>query len=124
MPERIRKLVNKWGSQPRGKKHANSIEFLNCRRDKFEWENDNISTTEATGKEVRVVHPSLIARILGVELEEDYNNIAEAIKEIPGPTNEDWANDAQKDAGLSNIIGLSLLGMRNGYIGKKTLTLE
>ena len=93
--------------QPHGNKYANSIKFLNCMMDEFEWENDVIPTTEVTGKNTLETHPSLIVKISGVLLEDNYKDIAEAITETPGPTNEYRANDARKNSSLSNTTGVS-----------------
>ena len=59
MPDRVVKLVNKIGSQPRGKAYKGSMEFLNRTQDKFDWENDDIPTGEVTGEEP--IYPNLIA---------------------------------------------------------------
>ena len=72
----IKKLVNKWGSQSRGKSYKGRAEFLNHTKDKFEWENDNITTGEMTD-EVEPIYPNLIAEIPGVELETDFEDILE-----------------------------------------------
>ena len=44
MPDQVKKLVNKWGSQSGGKAYDSQVEFLNRTKDKFEWDNDDILT--------------------------------------------------------------------------------
>ena len=46
MPDRIKKLVEKWGSQSCGKAYKGRVEFLNRMKDKFEWGNDDTPTGE------------------------------------------------------------------------------
>ena len=86
MPELIQKLVNTWGLQAQGKKCKNSVEFLNCMKHKFEWENNDIPMYKTTGEEKNIIHPTLNTEIPGVVLEEDFEDVAEAIIKTPGPT--------------------------------------
>ena len=44
MPDRVKKVVNKWGSQPHVKAYNSKVEFLNRTKEKLEWENDDIPT--------------------------------------------------------------------------------
>ena len=81
MPDRVKKLVNKWGSQPRGKACKGSVEFLNRTKDKFEWANDDIPTREVTGEE-EPIYPNLIAEIPGVEVETDFKDIENAERQL------------------------------------------
>ena len=60
MPDRIKKLVEKWGTQSRGKAYKGKVEFLNRTKDKFEWKNVDISTGKMTGEE-KPIYPNLIA---------------------------------------------------------------
>ena len=78
MPDRIKKLVEKWGTQSRGKAFKGKMEFLNRTKDKFEWENVDIPTGKMTGEE-EPIYPNLIAEIPGVELETDFEDIEGAV---------------------------------------------
>ena len=83
MPDRIKKLVNKWGSQSWGKAYDSKVEFLNRTKDKFKWDNDDIPTGEVTGEEP--IYPSLIAEISGIELEIDFEDIENAVEGTQAP---------------------------------------
>ena len=78
MPDRVKKLVNKWGSEPRGKAYQGRAGFLNRTQDKFDWENDDIPSGEVTGEEP--IYPNLIAEIPGIELETDFEDIEAAVE--------------------------------------------
>ena len=45
MPDRIKKLVNSWGNQPRDRKYTGGIKFLDRKKNEFEWENENLGET-------------------------------------------------------------------------------
>ena len=54
------------------------MEFLNRTKDKFEWDNDDISMGEVTGVE-EPIYANLIAEIPGVKLETDFRDIENAV---------------------------------------------
>ena len=44
MPDLIKKLVEKWVTQSRGKSYKGKVEFLNRTKDESEWKNDDTPT--------------------------------------------------------------------------------
>ena len=70
--------MEKWGTQSRGKAYKGKVEFLNCKKDKFEWENGDIPMVEMTGEE-EPMYPNLIVEVPGVELETDFEDIEGAV---------------------------------------------
>ena len=117
--KRLRSGAGRPGSKvPRG---CYSIEYLNLTKDQFEWENNNIPTNKVTGEEEPVVHPSLIAKIPGAVLEEDFEDIAEAITESHCPSDEDRGNAARENTGFSYNTGVTseLTGVQ--YTPSKTV---
>ena len=100
MPESVIKRVNKWGTSKRGKEFNGTIEFLNRTRDKFEWENEDISPSEETGEQPPLVHPSLTAEVPGILLESDFEDIQPAIEEVIPPTHAERAVSARQNMGL------------------------
>ena len=72
MSDMIKKLVEKLGTQSPERDYKKRVEFLNRKKDKFEWENDDIPVEDTVGEEGPSIHPDLIAEIPGVELEADF----------------------------------------------------
>ena len=93
--------------QAQGKTFKNSVEFLNCTKDKFEWENDDIPRYKTTGKKKNIIHLTINAKISGLVVEEEFEDVAEAIIETTGPTDKERANAARDNAGISNTTGVS-----------------
>ena len=84
MPDQVKKIVNKLGSEPRGKAYKGRFGFLNRTQDKLEWENDDIPMGEETGE--TPIYPNLIAEIPGIELETDFKDIETAVEETRAPS--------------------------------------
>ena len=79
MPDGIKKLAEKWGFQSGGKVYNCRVEFLNHTKDEFEWEIDDISMGGTIGEE-KPIYPNLIAEILGVELETDFEDMKDTVQ--------------------------------------------
>ena len=43
--DRVIKRVNEWGKTPRGETYSDGIEFLNRKRQPFDWENEELNKT-------------------------------------------------------------------------------
>ena len=44
-PNRVTKRVNEWGKTPHGEKYLDSLEFLNRKKQPFNWENEELNET-------------------------------------------------------------------------------
>ena len=75
MPDRVVKLVKNWGMQPKNKNMKNKMELLNFHGKKLDWDNKEIEEDENVVEfQQKLMHPDIIAKISGVELENDYEN--------------------------------------------------
>ena len=110
MPDRIRKLTEKCGTQSHGKAYKNRVEFLNCTEDKFDQENDDISTGETTYDEEPIFYPNLIAEISGVELETYFEDTEDTAQEtrVPSSADRDRAAAAAQNSNFSKTTGVDI----------------
>ena len=51
------------------------IKFLNRHGHRFDWDNDDIDEIEVIIEEPKKVLPDVLAEILGIELESDYDKV-------------------------------------------------
>ena len=42
-PDCVIKRVNEWGKTPRGEKYSDGLEFLNPKKQPFDWENEELN---------------------------------------------------------------------------------
>ena len=73
----------------------------------FEWEKDDLSTYKVTGEEEPIFHLTLNTEIPWAVLEDDVEDVQEAVIETPGPSLGERVDTARRYAGLSNNTGVS-----------------
>ncbi len=66
MPSNVVNLVNTWGIRYQKEEKANKLEFLNCQKFWFDYDNDKLDETERL---VETVNPELPAEFPGIPLE-------------------------------------------------------
>ena len=71
MPDQVIKLINKWGSNSDKANYGTMLQFCNRNKAKFDWDNDDIEKDKGLIEDETMdnPHPSLQAKIPGVELE-------------------------------------------------------
>jgi hypothetical protein len=62
MPDSFIAEVNKWGLRSKQDKAAQKLKFLNRRREKFDWDNDDMEDVEMVENEV--IYPKVNADFL------------------------------------------------------------
>ena len=97
MPDLMIKAVIKMGQKNKKTHCAETLQFLNRHREKYDWDNDKMEIDEGLGEDE--AHPDLPAEIPGVPLESDFeSNLIEQteVSEL------DIAMAAARNANLSN----------------------
>jgi hypothetical protein len=82
MPERVIKRVIKMGKKSRQSRSADTLEFLNRHKEKYDWDNEELEIEEGLVEDEP--HPDLLAEIPGVILESDYES--DDVVEVPEVT--------------------------------------
>lgn len=66
MPDLMIKAVIKMGKKSKQTRSAETLQFLNHHREKYDWDNDKLEIDEGLGEDE--VHPDLPVEIPGVSL--------------------------------------------------------
>ena len=82
-PDRVIKRVNEWGKTPRGEKYSDGLEFLNRKKQPFDWENEELNETLPEVEEH--IYPDILAEVLGLVLKSDFNDDNHAVVTPPPP---------------------------------------
>ena len=111
IPDRILKLVNRWGKTSRSEQYGNKLEFLNRHRAKYDWDNEDIAEIEGIiePQPSSTAHPGILAEIPGVELEaddEDLNTTTTQLDVAPKPDLATRAAAARANANLAQNPGV------------------
>ena len=69
MPDRVINLVNAWGRRYQKEEQMNKMEFLNRKKLKFDWDNDELNETDVLLS--NSVHDSTPAQFPGIELKNE-----------------------------------------------------
>jgi hypothetical protein len=97
MPERVVKHVIKMGKKSRQSRSADTLEFLNRHKEKYDWDNEELEIEEGLVEDEP--HPDLLAEIPGVPLESDYES--DDVVEVPEVTELEIAEQAARNANLA-----------------------
>ena len=72
MPGRVISAINQWGRRNKKEKYGKKLEFLNRRKQAYDWTNDELDPLEALAEaEEQKVHDQPPAELPGIPLEED-----------------------------------------------------
>ena len=87
MPDRIVKKVNAWGDNPRGKKYADDLKFLDRSTYEFSWESEELYETLEHAEDP--IYQTLTVKIPGVVLDTDTEDEGRDLEETPPPSHDD-----------------------------------
>ena len=76
-----------------------SVQFLNRKGEKFDWDDDELSELEVKTEPSKMIHPDILAELPGMELQRDYNTPSR-VTVRSGPTPTEQAAAAEIAAGL------------------------
>jgi hypothetical protein len=82
MPDRVIIVIEDWGRRHQKEDRAKTIEFLNRKRQQYDWENDDLKDNEGL-IEPDFAHPNIPAEFPGIDLESEqphHNQVVEVIK--------------------------------------------
>ena len=65
IPDSVIKQVNTWGKKYQAEEKKNKLEFLNCKKLQFDWDNDEFEEPEGATEEL--THLDLSAEFPGIE---------------------------------------------------------
>ena len=87
MPEIILKLANRFGESSRSQQYGNKLEFLDRKKTKFDWDNEDIEEDEGLVEPDPnpTTHPGILVEIPGVVMESDREVATTAIAAAPVP---------------------------------------
>ena len=104
MPDGVIKTVSRWGQGQKAITFGNNLEFLNCAKIQFDWENEELGLGDLVDE--KKVHPSIPAEILGVSSESDFEPsiLDTVVEEEPSTSDAEVAQDALANTVLSQPI--------------------
>ena len=108
IPERVIKINNYWGKPHKNAGFKNNLEFWDCMKNKYDWDNGDLDVSD--GKfEVEPVgaYPHVPAEIPGVPMESDLQPGEGAVQANPIPKLSYLAEAARANAGLAPATGVS-----------------
>ena len=74
-PDRLLKKAEERSKKGKSAVLRGQIKFLNRRRVKFDWENDDLEEIELSKTDEKLVQPEFIAEVPGIEVQGDYDKI-------------------------------------------------
>ena len=89
---------------------------MNQNKEKFEWDNDELSNDDELMEEAPMTHPTLLAELPGIVEENDFSNDDAPVQEI-GPVDDSiLAEQAAANANLTQTTGVlhEITGVTNG----------
>jgi hypothetical protein len=95
MPDRVIKVVNDWGQRHAKENIKHSLTFLNCKKQIYNWDNDNLLDEEGLMKNPES-HPKLPAKFPDIELESKQPHHHYVVKALKA------SNDENVDAAICN----------------------
>ena len=66
-PDRMLKIASEWGSKSKKLVMRDSIQFLNRKGKKFNWENDELSDLEVNKDPIKMIQPDIPAEMPGIK---------------------------------------------------------
>ena len=87
VPDQVIILVNKWGKRFQRESQRHKLEFLNCHKDKYAWDNDDLEDDDMALVKDEIPHPGISAEIPGVDLASETPGVS------PSDTHDDGAID-------------------------------
>ena len=121
IPDRILKLINKWGRSSRSKQFGNTLEFRDRNKAKYDWDNEEIEEQANLVEPANTgAHPGILAEIPGVELETDHEDGTTAIEAVPKPDLATRAAAARANANLAQSPGVPVRKIAGVIKAKKT----
>ena len=63
LPDRVIRLVNKWGKRFQQESQRHNLEFLNRHKDKYAWDNDDLEDDDMALVKDDIPHPGIVAEI-------------------------------------------------------------
>ena len=70
-PNIMLKIASEWGRKSKKLVMRDSIQFLNRKGNKFDWDNDKLSDLEVKKDPIQMIHPDIPADLPGIKLERD-----------------------------------------------------
>jgi hypothetical protein len=70
LPDRVIKVVKEWGRPHQKEDKAKSLEFLNQKRQQYDWNNNDLEDAEGLVKS-DISHPNIHAKFTGIDLESE-----------------------------------------------------
>ena len=67
-PDRILKVANTWDRKSKKLILKNTIQFLNRKGKKFNWDNNKLSDLEVKEDQLKMIHPNIPVELPGIEL--------------------------------------------------------
>ena len=101
--DRVIKRVSEVHKTPRGEKYSDEIEFLNRKRQPFDWENEELA--EALPEVEEPIYPDILAEVPGLVLETYFDDTGDAVRTSAPPTLAERAAAALSNAGISLSAG-------------------
>ena len=78
----IIKKMNWWGSKNNGEEYENKLQFLNRNKEKFNWDNDEVSNNDELVEEASMTHAILLAELPGIVEENDFSDDDVPVQEL------------------------------------------
>ena len=99
LPDRMFKIACEWGRKSKQLVMKDSIQFLNRKGKKFDWDNDELSDLEVKKYPIKIIYPDITAELPRIKLERDLNTLSR-VTVCSKPSVTKQAADASISAGL------------------------
>jgi hypothetical protein len=101
MPYRVIKVVEDWGRCNQLKERSSALKFLNCQRQHFDWDNNDLADDEGLVK-ADTPHPNIPTKFPGINLESEQHQPHHVVKVIK-ESEDECINAACHNASLDDL---------------------
>ena len=75
-PDRMLKIACEWGRKSKKLVMKDSIQFLNRKGKKFDWDNNKLYDLEVKKDPIKMIHPDIPVEFPKIKLEHDFNSLS------------------------------------------------
>ena len=96
------KTASAWGRKSKKLIMKDSVQFLNRKGEKFDWDNDDLDDLEVKKDPSKLIHPDVLAEFPGMELQRDQNTPSRVtVRTEPNPVRKE--PDPTKQAAAARV---------------------
>ena len=120
-PDRMLKVASEWGRKSKKLVMKDSVQFLNRKGEKFDWDNDEMSDLEVKTDPSKMIHPNISAELPGIELQRDRTNPSRVtVRSGPTPTKQAAASRISVGLDAPLVDSAATIGVNDAPVAESS----